>query len=909
MVGPSRRTGTRPRTERSAKAVNGNGAPPWPRRRRRRHGPRWSRSRDVPAALAAMQLQARVDQTLYAFRLRGHLLAQLDPLGRPRPPMEHIGGPGDGQRRRPSPRRSWSRWWTAAEVFADRKRVKLRELLDRLRRTYCGHIGVEYMTLLDCDAPPLADAADGAHREPRRRSRAAEQRRILEKLTYAETFESFIHTKYQGAKRFSVDGGESAAPDARHHARARRRAGRRGGRHRHGPPRPAQRPHQHPRQEPGSDLQRVQRPGGPAQVHRPRRREVPHGLLLGRHHLERQAHPPEPGLQPEPPRVRAPGGRGSRAGQAGRGSRAQDRRKVLPLVIHGDAAMAGQGVVAETLNLSRLRGYDTGGTVHLVINNQLGYTTDPEDGRSQHLLHRRGADARHPHLPRERRRPGGLRPRDAAGHRVPPAVPERRGHRPGLLPPLRPQRGRRAELHPAADVRGDPAPPAGVRALRAGRSPSRVGSRAEDAEAIREAAKRHFLEAYNRAKETPPLREPSAYEGLWKGYRGGPEEGVAERRDRRAREARLASLLEHLATCRRASPRCGRWRRSSSGARRWPRARCRSTGRARREPGLRLAARPRAARPAHRPGHRARHVRAPERGAARRRRPARPTSRSQNLEPGPGAASRSTTARSPRRAAWASSSATRSTTRTRWCSGRRSSATSPTARRSSSTSSSSPPRTSGGGCRGLTLLLPHGYEGAGPEHSSARLERFLAMSAEDNIQVCYPTTPRADLPPAAPAGAPPVAQAAGGDDAEEPAPSRGGGAPLSAFTSGRFQRLIPDRAERRGPETVTRLLLCSGKVSYDLLAARASGRDDTRGHRPGRAAATRSPRRELEAEMRRYPALEELVWVQEEPREHGRLALRAPAAHRPELGGERRRPLPLRLRRAGRRAPARPPDS
>src|SRR6201999_1232986 len=69
-----------------------------------------------------------------------------------------------------------------------------------------------------------------------------------------------------------------------------------------------------------------------------------------------------------------------RAKQERRGP--EDKSRIVPLVIHGDAAMAGQGVVAETLNLSRLRGYDTGGTVHLVINNQLGYTTDPEDARS-----------------------------------------------------------------------------------------------------------------------------------------------------------------------------------------------------------------------------------------------------------------------------------------------------------------------------------------------------------------------------------------------------------------------------------------------------------------------------------------------------------------------------------------------
>ena len=172
----------------------------------------------------------------------------------------------------------------SSEVFADRKRVKVTELLGRLRRTYCGHIGVEYMTLYD-SARRRWLMPRMEHTENRLDPSPSEQRRILETLTYADTFEAFIHTKYQGAKRFSVEGGESLLADDRHHARARRRAGRGGGRHRHGPPRPAERAHQRPGQEPGSDLQRVQRAGGPADVHGPGRREVPHGLLVGRHHL------------------------------------------------------------------------------------------------------------------------------------------------------------------------------------------------------------------------------------------------------------------------------------------------------------------------------------------------------------------------------------------------------------------------------------------------------------------------------------------------------------------------------------------------------------------------------------------------------------------------------------------------
>ncbi len=383
----------------ATKPVNGNGAAAVAQAARTQVS-----VADVPAALAAMQLQARVDQTLYAFRLRGHLLAQIDPLGRPRPQMNHIADLAMASDAAFSPD-ELEQVVDSSEVFADRKRVKLRELLARLRRTYCGHVGVEYMNVLDSSRRRwLMPRME--HTENQLNPNTAEQRRILEKLTYADTFEAFIHTKYQGAKRFSVDGGESLLPmldtmlelggelgleevviGMAHRGRLNVLTNVLG-------------------KSPDQIFSEFNGPVDPRKFMG--RGDVKYhlGFSLGRQLLERQAHPPEPGVQPEPPRVRAPGGRGSRAGQAG-ALAGQDRRRVLPLVIHGDAAMAGQGVVAETLNLARLRGYDTGGTVHLVINNQIGFTTDPEDARSTHLLHRRRADAGHPDLPRERGRSRG----------------------------------------------------------------------------------------------------------------------------------------------------------------------------------------------------------------------------------------------------------------------------------------------------------------------------------------------------------------------------------------------------------------------------------------------------------------------------------------------------------------------
>ncbi len=317
--------------------------------------------------------QARILELIHSYRVRGHMMADTDPLEykqRSHPDLE-VESHG---------LTLWDldREFATGEFGGARRFMKLRNVLGILRDSYCRTVGIEYMHIQDPEQRRwIQERVEQPHQKPPRE----EQLRILLKLNQAEAFETFLQTKFVGQKRFSLEGGETTVPlideiceaaaeasldevtiGMAHRGRLNMLANIVGKSY-----------NQIFREFEGNIDPRTVQGSGDVKYHLGAEGEFLAGsgdkikvsIAANPSHLE-TVDPILEGI--------------ARAKQdvLNRGA----EYPVLPLLVHGDAAFAGQGVVAETLNLSQLRGYRTGGTIHVVVNNQVGFTTSPASSRS-----------------------------------------------------------------------------------------------------------------------------------------------------------------------------------------------------------------------------------------------------------------------------------------------------------------------------------------------------------------------------------------------------------------------------------------------------------------------------------------------------------------------------------------------
>jgi len=332
-------------------------------------------STDVDSETDLLSKQMKVGQLANMYRVRGHMIADLDPLRQRSPVMHPELDPTTY---------GLSIWDNDREFLTDigggERRMKLGDIMGVLRDAYCRTIGIEYGHVLDPDQKVwIRQQVEGVSEE----ASAEDQSWILERLNAAESFESFLHTKYVGQKRFGLEGAETLIPllDAlceaaadndvadivmgmAHRGRLNVLSNIVGKSHRQ----------IFGEFEGHIDPDTVQGSG-----------DVKYHLGTKGTYKARSGREVELHLPPNPSHLEAvnPVVEGiARAMQDRAKVAGHDVQPALPLLMHGDAAFAGQGVVVETLNLSQLRGYRTGGTVHVVINNQVGFTTAPEESRS-----------------------------------------------------------------------------------------------------------------------------------------------------------------------------------------------------------------------------------------------------------------------------------------------------------------------------------------------------------------------------------------------------------------------------------------------------------------------------------------------------------------------------------------------
>ncbi|RMF83010.1 MAG: 2-oxoglutarate dehydrogenase E1 component [Planctomycetota bacterium] len=775
-------------------------------------------SRAALATGAAASLQDRVDQMVRAYRVRGHIMAHLDPLCGPRPMPEeldpHYYGFTDADLDRPC----------SSRTIKGPAVRSLREIITRLQNTYTRYIGVQFMHIDELDVRHwLQERMEGT--ENRCHLSRTQQFRILTRLTDAVIFEEFIQRKFVGAKSFSLEGAESLIPlldlaieqagdqgideiviAMAHRGRLNVLANIVGK-----SPRRIFREFQ--------DLDVQENLGrGDVKYHlgyhgywtTASGRELHIALCFNPSHLE-YVNPVALG------RMRA---KQDRLGDL-------NRRKGLVIQIHGDAAFAGEGIVQETLQLSQLEGYRTGGSLHVIVNNQIGFTTSPLESRSSvyasaigkmlqiPIFHVNGEDpesvAQVVKLAMEFRHEFQ---RDAI---IDMYCYRRRGHNesdePSFTQPL---------MYKAIKKRKS------VRQAYLERLVALGGVTREAGEEIKRRLTERLEEELSHTRDKAPAApkdsvRPSILGRVWRNYRGGPDRETPEVETGAPREriTRLLTRLTELPSWFHPHPKLHRIlnpRREMAAGKRpldWATAEAAAMATLATE-GTRVRL---SGQDSGRGTFSQRHAvlydyetgkpYVPLQHLSNQQAPVEIYNSPLNEAGVMGFEYGYSVAYPDGLVAWEAQFGDFAnvaqviidqfitSAEDKW-----------------------------GSLSGLVLLLPHGFEGQGPEHSSARPERFLQLAAEDNIQVCNLTTPanyfhclrRQVLRP----WRKPLVIMTPKSLLRHPRAVSS----LDDLADGAFQRIIPDHAV--SPGDVRSILMCTGKIYYELLDYREKHeRNDT----------------------------------------------------------------------------------
>ncbi len=802
---------------------------------------------------------ARVLRLIHSYRARGHRVADTDPLGGqpsyfPELDPAHYGFGND----------DLGREFITGDLPGGPVQP-LDEILGRLRDTYCGTLGVEFTHMQDPGRKAWLLRTMEQDRNVPELDGAA-RLHVLEKLFAAELFERFLHTKFLGQKRFSLEGAESLIPLLDEAVEYGAEQGARefviGMAHR------------------GrlnvlsnvmgkslelifsefEDIEDVESPFGSGDVKYHKGFSSDRVTRSGqRVHLSLTANPSH--LEAVDPVVE---GR-VRAKQVRSGD--EEGRTIIPLLIHGDAAFAGQGIVAETLNLSQVAGYCNGGTIHAVVNNQIGFTTNPYEARSTlyctdvakmvqaPVFHVNGDDPEA--VVHAVRLALDYRQRFFSDVVIELVCYRRHGHNEGDEPSFtQPLLYEKIRRRPS------------VRKLYTDRLIEAEVLDVAEAARMEEERKAELDEALRGVESNPPgPDEPYDPRGPWTGFTRTPPE---EEEDTSVPVEQLAQIAEGVGAVPsgfhvhpKLVPLLERRRKviSENAAIDWGMGEALAFG------SLVVEGTP---------------VRLSGQDSTRgtfSHRHAAIVDQKTAEEYVPLDHLTSTQARFEVYDSILSEAAVLGfeygysladpTTLTLW-----------EAQFGDFVNGAQVIIDQFITCAhvkwqrmsGLVMLLPHGYEGQGPEHSSARMERFLQLCAEDGLYVVNCTTPaqyfhvlRRQM--RRPFRAPMVIFTPKSLLRAPRATSR-----VEDFAQGRFQTVIDDALAARAPEQVDRVILCCGKVYYDILAERERrfGEDDAGGVAIVRLEQLYPwPEERLSRILRRYERVERVVWCQEEPANMG----------------------------------------